>query len=251
MADQRPQGWGPPQPPAQRPKRRPGAAGWIVIAVVGVLVPVRHHRQPHRRQPDQHRRAGDRRSRHHRGDHGHDRAGHHTRRVHHQPADHPAPTPTTQKPTPTTRQRPPTTRKPPQTTQAPARNCDPAYPDVCLHDGIGDYDCAGVSGNGPRLRRWPPPCPASRSLWSGRQRQRRRRLRKWLTGRPATPDSRAAAAGESTWKAGAGGGARTHLRYPSHQWRRQPPSPRTDLSGSPGTLFSRLGDGLLDRGLPG
>lgn len=28
-------------------------------------------------------------------------------------------------------------------------NCDPAYPTVCLHDGIGDYDCAGGSGNGP------------------------------------------------------------------------------------------------------
>jgi hypothetical protein len=31
----------------------------------------------------------------------------------------------------------------------PASNCDPSYPDVCLHDGIGDYDCAGGSGNGP------------------------------------------------------------------------------------------------------
>jgi hypothetical protein len=31
----------------------------------------------------------------------------------------------------------------------PPTNCDPAYPDVCLHDGIGDYDCAGGSGNGP------------------------------------------------------------------------------------------------------
>ncbi|HZD73975.1 MAG TPA: hypothetical protein VE776_08860 [Actinomycetota bacterium] len=58
-------------------------------------------------------------------------------------------TTTTRKPTPTTHRRPPTTRKPPQTTSAPARNCDPAYPDACLHDGIGDYDCAGGSGNGP------------------------------------------------------------------------------------------------------
>ena len=33
-------------------------------------------------------------------------------------------------------------------TTAPARNCDPAYPDACLHDGIGDYDCAGGSGDG-------------------------------------------------------------------------------------------------------
>ncbi len=37
---------------------------------------------------------------------------------------------------------------PPPATTAP-RNCDPAYPDVCLHDGIGDYDCAGGTGNGP------------------------------------------------------------------------------------------------------
>ena len=57
--------------------------------------------------------------------------------------------PTTRRPTPTTQRRPPTTRKPPQTTHAPARHCDPAYPGVCLHDGIGDYDCAGGSGNGP------------------------------------------------------------------------------------------------------
>jgi hypothetical protein len=42
---------------------------------------------------------------------------------------------------------PPTTRPP--TTKPPAKNCDPAYPDTCLHDGIGDYDCAGGSGNGP------------------------------------------------------------------------------------------------------
>lgn len=28
-------------------------------------------------------------------------------------------------------------------------NCDPSYPDVCLQMGIGDYDCAGGSGNGP------------------------------------------------------------------------------------------------------
>jgi hypothetical protein len=37
---------------------------------------------------------------------------------------------------------------PPPATTAP-RNCDPAYPDVCLHDGIGDYDCAGGTGDGP------------------------------------------------------------------------------------------------------
>jgi hypothetical protein len=30
-----------------------------------------------------------------------------------------------------------------------ARGCDPSYPDDCLRDGIGDYDCEGGSGNGP------------------------------------------------------------------------------------------------------
>jgi PASTA domain len=54
---------------------------------------------------------------------------------------------------------PPTT--PPST--APARNCDPAYPDACLHDGIGDYDCKGGSGNGPNYVEGPitvlPPDP--------------------------------------------------------------------------------------------
>jgi hypothetical protein len=41
------------------------------------------------------------------------------------------------------------------TTAAPVANCDPAYPSVCLHDGIGDYDCAGGSGNGPNYVRGP------------------------------------------------------------------------------------------------
>jgi hypothetical protein len=36
---------------------------------------------------------------------------------------------------------------PPQTTTQ--SNCDPSYPDACLIDGIGDYDCEGGSGNGP------------------------------------------------------------------------------------------------------
>jgi hypothetical protein len=31
----------------------------------------------------------------------------------------------------------------------PSNSCDPSYPNVCLQDGIGDYDCAGGSGNGP------------------------------------------------------------------------------------------------------
>jgi hypothetical protein len=42
-------------------------------------------------------------------------------------------------------------------------NCDPSYPDVCLQDGIGDYDCAGGSGNGPNYVSGPirvlPPDP--------------------------------------------------------------------------------------------
>lgn len=57
---------------------------------------------------------------------------------------------------------PPTTVPPPPTTATP-RNCDPAYPDVCLHQGIGDYDCAGGSGNGPNYVEGPlqvlPPDP--------------------------------------------------------------------------------------------
>jgi hypothetical protein len=40
---------------------------------------------------------------------------------------------------------PPTSSEPP----ASSSNCDPSYPDQCLQDGIGDYDCAGGSGNGP------------------------------------------------------------------------------------------------------
>jgi PASTA domain len=41
---------------------------------------------------------------------------------------------------------PPTS--PPAPEPAPS-DCDPSYPGVCLHTGIGDYDCAGGSGNGP------------------------------------------------------------------------------------------------------
>jgi PASTA domain len=41
---------------------------------------------------------------------------------------------------------PPPTAPPPT---APPKNCDPAYPDKCLQDGIGDWDCANGSGNGP------------------------------------------------------------------------------------------------------
>jgi len=57
---------------------------------------------------------------------------------------------------------PPTTRRVVATTTprlpattATKRNCDPAYPDVCLPDGIGDFDCAGGSGNGPNYVKGP------------------------------------------------------------------------------------------------
>jgi hypothetical protein len=75
----------------------------------------------------------------------------------------PKPTPrATPKPAPRTTVRTPKPA-PPTTSAAPVRNCDPAYPDVCLHDGIGDYDCAGGSGNGPNYVEGPirvvPPDP--------------------------------------------------------------------------------------------
>ena len=42
-------------------------------------------------------------------------------------------------------------------------NCHPSYPSVCLAPNIGDYDCAGGSGNGPNYVRGPirvlPPDP--------------------------------------------------------------------------------------------
>jgi hypothetical protein len=52
---------------------------------------------------------------------------------------------------------------PPPMPAGPRAGCDPSYPDVCLHDGIGDYDCAGGRGNGPNYVRGPlrvlPPDP--------------------------------------------------------------------------------------------
>ncbi len=38
---------------------------------------------------------------------------------------------------------------PPAPRVDPRAGCDPSYPDVCLRDGVGDYDCEGGSGNGP------------------------------------------------------------------------------------------------------
>jgi hypothetical protein len=37
--------------------------------------------------------------------------------------------------------------KPPP--KPPSANCHPSYAGACLTPGIGDYDCAGGSGNGP------------------------------------------------------------------------------------------------------
>ena len=31
----------------------------------------------------------------------------------------------------------------------PSSGCEPSYPDVCLRSGIGDYDCANGTGDGP------------------------------------------------------------------------------------------------------
>lgn len=61
------------------------------------------------------------------------------------------PTPTTKRKlvaAPTTQRSAPTTRRPTPTTR-PASNCHPSYQGECLKVGIGDYDCAGGSGNGP------------------------------------------------------------------------------------------------------
>ena len=57
---------------------------------------------------------------------------------------------------------PPTPPPAPSPTAAP-RGCDPSYPDDCLRTGIGDYDCAAGSGNGPNYVNGPirvrPPDP--------------------------------------------------------------------------------------------
>lgn len=46
------------------------------------------------------------------------------------------------------------TPKPPAPT-AKTANCHPSYVGVCLTPGIGDYDCAGGSGNGPNYIKGP------------------------------------------------------------------------------------------------
>jgi outer membrane biosynthesis protein TonB len=68
------------------------------------------------------------------------------------PTPTPSPTPTpTPEPTPSPTSRP-TPKPTPRPTPKPAKatsNCHPSYKGVCLKDGIGDYDCAGGSGDGP------------------------------------------------------------------------------------------------------
>lgn len=44
---------------------------------------------------------------------------------------------------------PPSTAPPAPPPTAPPQNCHPSYRGECLKVGIGDYDCAGGSGNGP------------------------------------------------------------------------------------------------------
>jgi micrococcal nuclease len=60
------------------------------------------------------------------------------------PTAHPTPKPT---PRPTPRPTPKPTPKP--------SNCHPSYVGVCVKEGIGDYDCAGGSGNGPNYVKGP------------------------------------------------------------------------------------------------
>lgn len=161
MTDQTPQGWGPPpgrpphsgrgapQPPSPRPKRGPGVLGWIgiglgVLVVLGIIGSIAGGNQPTTAVQQT-------------GSPATTSAAPVTTASPTTEAPttaapttaKPRPTPTTRRPTPTTRKPTPTTRYRPPTTQAPVRNCDSAYPDACLHDGIGDYDCAGGSGNGP------------------------------------------------------------------------------------------------------
>lgn len=74
------------------------------------------------------------------------------------------PQPTSTPPTTQPTSVPQPTQPPPTNTPVPpAPNCDPSYPDVCLLVGIGDYDCAGGSGNGPNYVEGPirvlPPDP--------------------------------------------------------------------------------------------
>jgi hypothetical protein len=44
---------------------------------------------------------------------------------------------------------PPSTAPPAPPPTAPPQRCHPSYEGACLKVGIGDYDCAGGSGDGP------------------------------------------------------------------------------------------------------
>ena len=146
-------GWGPPSP--QPPRRRPGVVGWVAIGL-GVLVVLAVIGSLSNDTPTA--APGS--------------VGTSTTIAVAQPPVTAPPTtelvttepPITEPPTtapatthrtpptthaPPTTHRPPTTRPAPKTTRAPSGNCDPSYPGSCLHDGIGDYDCTGGSGNGP------------------------------------------------------------------------------------------------------
>jgi hypothetical protein len=73
----------------------------------------------------------------------------------------------TETPTPTHTLTPTETLTPPKSlskaTKASAKNCNPSYPNICLQNGIGDYDCYGGAGNGPNYIKGPfrvlPPDP--------------------------------------------------------------------------------------------
>lgn len=70
----------------------------------------------------------------------------------------------TPRPTSSPRPAPTHTSAPlPPAPSATSENCHPSYPSVCLEIGIGDYDCAGGSGNGPNYVKGPiivlPPDP--------------------------------------------------------------------------------------------
>ena len=63
------------------------------------------------------------------------------------PSPSPSPSPT---PVPTVAPTPvPTPAPTAEPTPVPAPNCHSSYQGACLTPGIGDYDCAGGSGNGP------------------------------------------------------------------------------------------------------
>lgn len=78
--------------------------------------------------------------------------------------DAPAGTLTTSPPKPSAKPRkapaprrtvPATPQRRPPATAAPRSDCEPSYPSVCLHQGIGDYDCSSGTGDGPNYVQGP------------------------------------------------------------------------------------------------